>query len=91
MTKKIACLGDPASHPGSIATSGQVDDAFIVNGEIVAISGALFSCQIEGHGTTTITPIVTQTMKNGKLVISEGAVAGCGAVIAPPDRKVNVG
>ena len=91
MQKKIACVGDPASHPGVIATSGQVDDAFLVNGEVIAVAGATFACTISGHGTTPITPIVVRTKKNGKLVISEGAVAGCGAVISPPDRKCNVG
>lgn len=91
MKKKIACMGDPASHPGSIVTSGQADDGFLINGEIIAVAGAAFACQIEGHGTTLITPVVVRTKKNGKLVITEGAVAGCGAVIVPPERKCNVG
>jgi len=89
MAKKVACVGDPASHPGRILTSGQ-DGTVLVAGAAIAVVGALFKCEKKDHGTTAITPVTTKTFINGKLVITEGAVAGCGAVILPEDRKVYI-
>ena len=89
MAKKVACIGDPASHPGQIITSGQ-DGSVLAAGAVVAVAGAQFKCEKKDHGTTAITPITTKTFINGKLVITEGATAGCGAIIVPSDRKVYV-
>jgi len=88
-TKKIACLGDPASHPGVINTSGQTG-MNKAGGVVIAVQGATFACLTPGHGTTPIAPITTKSRIESKLIITEGAVAGCGAVIAPPPRKVLV-
>jgi len=89
-SKNIACLGDGATHSGSIVTSGQ-DGSFTLNGLEVAVEGARFSCNIKKHGTTDITPASTTTGANGKAIIGTGSVAGCGAVITPPDRKAYIG
>lgn len=59
-----------------------------VVGDIAAVDGAQHSCPIFGHGVTPITAITTKTYHNGKLILTEGAIAGCGAVLTPPDRKV---
>ena len=86
---KIALLGDPSSHGGTLTSTNQdgtVDVATIP----ICVSGCNHSCPIIGHGTTTVTAITTKTLINGKLVITTGAVAGCGAVINPPDRQINV-
>lgn len=85
---KIACLGDSATHDGSIVSSGS-DGSFKVGGDIVAVDGAVFDCDDDGPGQS-ITPITIKSFHNGKLIITEGAVADCGAIISPPDRGVNV-
>lgn len=88
-TKKIACVGDPASHPGVITVSGQSGMKRAM-GSVIACQGAMFACLITGHGTTPITPITIKSMVEGKLIITEGATAGCGAIIAPIPRGVYV-
>ena len=55
-----------------------------------AVNGAQHSCPIIGHGTTTITAITIKSYINGKLILTAGATAGCGAKMTPPDRKVYV-
>ena len=85
--KRIAVVGDQSSHGGIITTSNQ-DERLNVGGEVVAVEGAIHSCPT--HGDTTITAITTKSFCNGKLVLTTGAVAGCGAVINPPDRKVYI-
>jgi len=87
--KKIALLGDSSSHGGSIISSNQ-DGTFKVGGVEVAINGAQHYCPITNHGTTSITAVTIKSFHNGKLILTEGAVAGCGAVISPPDRNVYV-
>lgn len=86
----VACVGDSSSHGGHIVSSGQ-DGKCLCGGSVVAVQGALHSCPVEGHGTTEITPIIQKTRVNGKLIITEGSRAGCGAIIAPLDRKLRVG
>ncbi len=87
---KIACVTDGSSHGGAIITSG-ADDSLVAGGDIVAVDGALHQCSIPVHGTTPVTAITTKTFHNGKLVLTEGAVAGCGAVIiALGNRNVYV-
>lgn len=90
MGANVACIGDGSSHGGTVITSGQ-DGTVKAGGSVIAVNGALHSCPIEDHGVTAITPISTKTYVNGKLVITQGAVAGCGAVIQPTDRKVTAG
>lgn len=89
MAKKIACIGDSSNHGGVITTSNQ-DGSFLVGEIEVAVEGALHSCPIPGHGVTAITAVATKSLCNGKLIITEGAVAGCGAIVQPSDRGVYV-
>lgn len=86
---KVALIGDTSDHGGTIINSGG-NDTVKVNGVEIAIDGALHSCPIEGHGITPITAITERTFIDGVLVITEGAVAGCGAVMQAPDRGVNI-
>ena len=85
----IALLGDSSSHGGVITTSNQ-DGTLKVGGVEVAVDGAKHTCPISGHGTTAITAVTIKSFHNLKLIITFGAVAGCGAVISSPDRAVNV-
>jgi len=88
--RRVACVWDISTHGGTIITSNQNGTVFAKGSEI-AVNRAQHSCPIEGHGTTEISSIISKTFINGKLVITEGATAGCGAIIKPPDRKVYVG
>ncbi len=88
--RNVACVGDPATHPGAIATSGQ-DGTLKAAGDVVAVQGATFACTIPGHGTTVINSVIKKTFHNGKLIVTEGAVAICGAKMNPPDRKFACG
>ena len=85
----IALVGDPSSHGGVIVTSNQ-DGKFVVGGIPVAVNGALHDCPVIGHGTTSITAVTVKTYCNGKLILTKGAVAGCGAIILPSNRGVFV-
>ncbi|MHA1305385.1 MAG: PAAR domain-containing protein, partial [Candidatus Heimdallarchaeaceae archaeon] len=87
--KVIVCVGDTSDHGGTIINSNQ-DGTFLVAGVVVAVDQAQHSCPIAGHGVTAITAITTKSYHNGKLILTSGAVAGCGAVITPPDRSVIV-
>jgi len=87
MSKNVALVGDGSDHGGVITTSNQ-DGTFKVGGVAVAVEGAQHSCPIEHHGVTSITAVTTKSYHNGKLILTDGAAAGCGAKITPPDRKV---
>jgi len=89
-SRTVACLGDSSSHGGTIITSGQ-DGTVLAGGAVIAVQGALHDCPHDDHGVTAITPVIFKTRINGKLIITEGARAGCGAIIQPLDRKVKVG
>ena len=89
-SRNVACVGDGSSHGGSVITSNQ-DGTVKAAGDIIAVQGALHSCPIDGHGTTPITSIITKTRVNGKLVITSGAKAGCGAIISAVDRHTKMG
>lgn len=86
MRKNICCLGDPASHPGTLITTNQ-DGTLTVEGIDVCADQALFACQIPFHGTTPVTAITTKSTINGKLILTAGAQAQCGAIMLPPDRN----
>ena len=86
---KIARLGDPSNHGGSIVDTN-ADDTVLANGIPVAVDGAQHSCPITGHGTTSVSPIAIKTSVNGKLVITVGAQAGCGAIISDGSPNVFV-
>lgn len=85
----VACVGDESDHGGYISTSNQ-DGTVSAGGDVIAVNGAMHVCPITGHGTTAITAITTKSYINGKLILTYQAVAGCGAKIYPPDRKVYV-
>ena len=89
MVKKIACLGDGSNHGGTLTTTNQ-DNKFKVAGIAVCANGCSHSCPITGHGVTAVSAVTTKSYVNGKLIVTEGATAGCGAVITPPDRQCNV-
>ena len=106
MSKKIACKGDYSDHGGIVITTNQDDTLRIgysgstfgsgnfgsssFGGALPAVNGAMHSCPLEGHGVTAITAVTTKSFQNGKLILTKNAVAGCGALITPADRKVNV-
>lgn len=87
--KRIACLNDLSTHGGSIIVR-ESDGTVHASGIDIAVHGAIHSCPIPGHGPTSIPAITTKSKINGKLILTKGAIAGCGAVIIPPDRKVYV-
>jgi len=89
----IACVGDRGEHgpdyrTGVITTSGN-DNTLGVDGDIVAVVGAHYNCSKHGNETIVSTPVV-KTRLNGKLIVTAGAVASCGAVILPTGRTVSV-
>ena len=86
----VACLGDSSSHGGTIITSGQ-DGTVLAGGSVIAVAGAMHNCPKKDHGVTVIIPIIMKTTINGKLIITDGAIAGCGAKIVAIDRRVRVG
>jgi len=87
--RNIACLGDNSNHGGVLVSTNQ-DNKFKVAGINVCANGCMHSCPITGHGTTAVSAIAVKSKVNGKLIITYGATAGCGAVITPPDRKCYV-
>lgn len=87
-SRRVACVGDSATHPGSIISSGQ-DGTLKAGGSVVAVEGAIFDC--DNDGQQPIYPYISKTFHNGKLIITEMSRTGCGAVIKPPDRRFYVG
>lgn len=87
--RRIVCLGDLSNHGGSIITTN-ADGNVYAGATDVAVHGALHLCPIPDHGTTPVSSIITKTKVNGKLVLTTNAIAGCGAKMNPPDRKVYV-
>ena len=93
--KLIVCIGDHSSHGGTVILTNQVDDKLTCQDELVAVETApegilQHSCPITGHGITPITAVTVKSFHNGKLILTENAVAGCGARLAPPYRKTYV-
>lgn len=84
---KIACVGDTSTHGGSITTSGG-NSGYKVNGSTVALNGAILNCP--DHGNQSLSAITTTAIVNGKLVLSHGAIAPCGATVISPERGVHV-
>lgn len=89
MSRRIALLGDGSSHGGSLVSANQ-DGRFTVAGTPVCAHGCSHSCPIPGHGVTPVSAVTTRSRVNGRLIVTEGAVAGCGAVVTPPERSVGV-
>ena len=87
--KKIACVGDTSTHGGVLISSNQ-DGSLRAGGVEVCVAGCLHLCPIPFHGLTPVTAVITKTFHNGKLIVTEDAVAGCGALIIPSNRRVYV-
>jgi len=87
--KRIALLGDSSDHGGTVISHNQ-DGRFKVNGIEVAVEGAMHSCAHPEHGVTSISAVTVKSYCNGKLILTEQAVAGCGARLTPPDRKIYI-
>jgi hypothetical protein len=94
--KKIACINDMSDHGGYIWNTNN-DNKLTVKGEYVSVEGAMHVCplmyedEITPHGITPLTAVTIKTYHNGELILTEGAIAGCGAVIiAVPNRRVGV-
>lgn len=86
MLKIVACLGDGSSHGGTLVSTNQ-DGRYKLKGIVVCADQCTHSCPIPTHGRTPVTAITTKSYVNGKLIITNGAKAGCGAVVQAPDRK----
>lgn len=89
MGKKIALLGDLSDHGGTLISTNQDDRASTTN-IAVCVDGCSHSCPIPLHGITPVTAVTTKSYINGKLIITEGATAGCEAVITPSDRRTYI-
>ena len=85
--KNISLLGDPSDHGGSLVSHNQ-DGSFNVGGVVVCANGCNHDCPIPGHGVTPVSAVTVKSFINGKLIVTSEAVAGCGAKIVSPDRKV---
>ena len=81
----ISVLNDPSDHGGKIIDANQ--KTATLTGKPIAVQGAQHKCPRTGHGTTKITAITKVSTAEGKLIITTGATAGCGAKIQSPDRK----
>lgn len=83
----IALKGDAGSHGGVITVSNQ-DGTLKVGGVEVAVDGATLLCA--QHGPQPVTASAIKSLHNNKLMLVNGDVANCGAIIIAPDRKVYV-
>lgn len=81
MSKSVSIVGDSSDHGGTL-TNSNTDGSFIIESKEVCAEGCSHSCPIPGHGITSVTAITTKSYINGKLIITNGATAGCGAVIS---------
>ena len=99
--KLIVCIGDLSNHGGEVIRHNQ-DETLTAADELVAVEDAQHlllqhRCPIKDHGTfdgtgwvSSITAVTIKTFHNGKLILTELAFAGCGARMAPPNRRVFV-
>ena len=83
--KKIALLGDGATHPGQIITTRATKTT--AEGKLIAVEESLFECQEDDHGTTPITSSAKYTFVEGGKVILDGDEAECGARIIASTTK----
>lgn len=87
MSNFVACVGDTSSHGGEIISAG-TSIVFLANGDQVCVHGAVLDCPEHGHvaiaGNATIGKI------GGVVIVKEGALASCGAVIQPPNRNIEI-
>lgn len=83
--KNVSIVGDSSNHGGVIITHNQ-DGKYKLAGGTVVANGALHQCPIPDHGITPISAVTTKSYVNGKLIVTSGAIAGCGAIITSPSR-----
>lgn len=76
---KMACIGTTSTHNGSMISASATK--FKTPSGSICLEGDLHSCPIIGHGNTTVTKGSTLAKSNNKLVLVEGSIAGCGAVL----------
>ena len=74
----IAILGSTSDHGGDMMTASGYN--VLAEGVPVAVNGDLHECPIPFHG---ITPVFTanNVLINGEIVLTVGAIAGCGAML----------
>lgn len=87
MAKLCAVLGDTSTHGGSLVATNQ-DNRATLAGIPICVDGCTLACPL--HGLVTVASITTKSYINGKLITTFGAVAQCGAIITPVDRKFYV-
>ena len=73
--KKVARIGDPGTHGGTLVNPS-VNTT--IAGSKVAVQGDMYNCPTHGMQSVTATGLLRI---NGKKVIREGDLAGCGASI----------
>jgi uncharacterized Zn-binding protein involved in type VI secretion len=83
----VARLNDTSDHGGKIITASS---NVLCDSIPVARDGDTHSCPIVGHGDTAITAITTHSYVNGRLILTVGARAGCGALINSGSPTTNV-
>lgn len=83
----VCAVGDGSNHGGVLINTMQ-DGTVQLTSIPICNNGSLHSCPIPYHGVTPVTAITTITSVQGRLVLTTGAVAGCGAMMTPPDRTV---
>lgn len=81
----VARFGDEGSHGGTIISASSDSTC---NGRGIARHGDILDCN--QHGQQSISAITTHTYVNGRLVLTVGAIADCGATIitGSPDTSV---
>lgn len=77
--RSIALLGAGSTHGGVIVMTPE--QMVKVEGKPIAVEGSLHQCPIDGHGLTPVTPVTFRQKVRGKYVLTEGAMAGCGAIV----------
>ena len=81
MPVPVTVLGTPSSHGGHMISASGFPT---INGVPTCLDGDLHACPMGGthpHGVTSVRSISRLTTVNGRKIIIEGSVAGCGAVI----------
>ena len=82
---KHVMINNPAISPeDSLPTVARIMISSDLKGIPVCADGCSLACPI--HGIVPVSAVTTHSYVNGKLIITYGAVAACGAIITPPNR-----
>jgi uncharacterized Zn-binding protein involved in type VI secretion len=74
--KKVLRLGDRSDHGGyMVNASGKIK----AKGIYVCTHGDQHVCPIKNHNTTSVSASTGRFKVNGRMVLRDGDVAGCGA------------